>query len=129
MMKHLSLVLRVLIALIFLQTLYFKFTAAPESVYIFQTLGAEPAGRIASGVMELICAALLLYRPTMIYGALGSLGIITGAIFSHLFLLGIEVMDDGGLLFGLAVVVFVSSLVLLVLHWSELPPRSRAHKK
>ena len=115
-----TLVLRVVVAVILLQTLYFKFTGAPESVYIFQALGAEPAGRIISGILELIFAVLLLYRPTMIYGAIGSLGIITGAILSHFFVLGIEVMNDGGLLFGLAVTVFVCSLLLIVLNNSEL---------
>ncbi|RME05180.1 MAG: DoxX family protein [Bacteroidetes bacterium] len=120
MKKHLSLVLRVIVAAIFLQTLYFKFTGAPESVYIFTTLGAEPAGRILSGILELVCAVLLLYRPTMIYGALGSLGVISGALLSHLFVLGIEVMDDGGLLFGLALTVFLCSLALIIMHKSEL---------
>jgi hypothetical protein len=120
MKKLLSLVLRVIVAAIFLQTLYFKFTGAPESVYIFTTLGAEPAGRILSGILELVCAVLLLYRPTMIYGALGSLGVISGALLSHLFVLGIEVMDDGGLLFGLALTVFLCSLALIIMHKSEL---------
>ncbi|GAB4253524.1 MAG: DoxX family protein [Saprospiraceae bacterium] len=120
MKKLLSLVLRVIVAAIFLQTLYFKFTGAPESVYIFTTLGAEPAGRILSGILELVCAVLLLYRPTMIYGALGSLGVISGALLSHLFVLGTEVMDDGGLLFGLALTVFLCSLALIIMHKSEL---------
>jgi hypothetical protein len=120
MKKLLSLVLRVIVVAIFLQTLYFKFTGAPESVYIFTTLGAEPAGRILSGILELVCAVLLLYRPTMIYGALGSLGVISGALLSHLFVLGIEVMDDGGLLFGLALTVFLCSLALIIMHKSEL---------
>ncbi|MAT54762.1 MAG: DoxX family protein [Saprospirales bacterium] len=120
MKKHLSLVLRVIVVAIFLQTLYFKFTGAPESVYIFTTLGAEPAGRILSGILELVCAVLLLYRPTMIYGTLGSLGVISGALLSHLFVLGIEVMDDGGLLFGLALTVFLCSLALIIMHKSEL---------
>lgn len=121
MNKRLSLVLRLITALILIQTLYFKFTAAPESVYIFQTLGVEPAGRIGSGILELICAGMLLYRPTVIYGAIGSLGIISGAILSHLFVLGIEVQNDGGLLFGLALTVFACSALLILLHKNEIP--------
>lgn len=120
-MKHyLPLLLRVVAAFILLQTLYFKFTGAPESVYIFQTLGAEPWGRLGSGVAELVCALLLLIPRTAVIGALGSLGVISGAILSHLFVLGIEIMGDGGLLFGLAVVVFVCCLGILWLHRAEI---------
>ena len=45
-----SLVLRLVPAIILLQTLYFKFSAAPESVFIFEQLGLEPWGRIGLGV-------------------------------------------------------------------------------
>ncbi len=106
-------VLRLLVAAILLQTLFFKFSAAPESVYIFSTLGLEPWGRIGSGVAELIAAVLLLWPGLTAWGAGLSLGIITGAIGSHLGPLGIEVMDDGGYLFILALVVFLGSAVLL----------------
>ena len=119
--KYFSWTLRIGVAALFLQTLFFKFTGAPESVYIFETLGAEPWGRIGSGIAELIAAILLLVPATKIYGALLSLGVITGAIGSHLTKLGIEVQGDGGLLFGLAVVIFVASLALVVLHRDELP--------
>ena len=108
-------------AAILLQTLYFKFTAAPESVYIFSTLGLEPWGRIGSGVAELIASILLLVPATTALGALLSLGVISGAIVSHLTVLGIVVMDDGGELFALALVVFACSAVVLALHWRELP--------
>jgi putative oxidoreductase len=101
-MKTLSLVLRLVVAAILLQTLYFKFSGAPESVYIFQTLGAEPWGRIGSGVAELVAAVLLLLPRTAGLGAVLSLGIISGALLSHLAILGIEVQGDGGLLFALA---------------------------
>lgn len=112
---------RIVAAVILLQTLYFKFTAAPESVYIFSRLGLEPWGRIGSGIAELIASVLLLVPRTTAVGALLALGIISGAIVSHLTVLGIVVMDDGGELFGLAVVVFVCSAVVLSLHWRELP--------
>ena len=105
-------------AVILLQTLFFKFTAAPESVYIFSTLGLEPEGRIGSGVVELIAAILILMPRTVAYGAGLSLAVITGAIFSHLTKLGIALplVDDHGELFALAVVVFVCSRTTLVLH-------------
>lgn len=113
--------LQVVAAAILFQTLFFKFTAAEESVYIFSKLGLEPWGRIGSGVVELIACVLLLVPRTVSLGALLSLGVISGAIVSHLTRLGIVVNDDGGLLFGLAVVVFVASSVVLVLRRRELP--------
>ena len=113
--------LQLIVAGILLQTLFFKFTGAAESVYIFSTLGAEPWGRIGSGVVELIAALLLLYPATITLGALLSLGVISGAIVSHLTVLGIEVQGDGGLLFVLALAVFVSSAAILVLRRGDIP--------
>jgi uncharacterized membrane protein YphA (DoxX/SURF4 family) len=111
-----SWVLRLVVAAILVQTLYFKFTGAPESVYIFETVGMEPWGRYGSGVGELIAAILILVPSTVWLGAAMALGTISGAIFFHLTKLGIEIMGDGGLLFGLAVVVFVFSALLLLIH-------------
>lgn len=104
-----------------LQTLYFKFTGAPESIYIFETVGLEPFGRYASGVAELIASILLLIPRTTWLGAVIALGVIGGAIMSHLTVLGIEVMGDGGTLFGLAIAVFVSSAILLFLNRGDIP--------
>lgn len=104
--------LRLTAAVILLQTLYFKFTGAEESVYIFSTLGAEPFGRIGSGVIELIAAVLILVPKTTWIGALLGLGTMAGAIFSHLFLLGIEVQNDGGTLFILAVITAICCALL-----------------
>ncbi len=112
---------QLIVAGILLQTLFFKFTGAAESVYIFSTLGAEPWGRIGSGVVELIAALLLLYPATITIGALLALGVITGAIVSHLTVLGIEVQGDGGLLFFLALAVFVSSAAILFLRRGDIP--------
>jgi hypothetical protein len=98
---------RLIAAGILLQTLYFKFTGAEESVYIFSKLGMEPVGRIGAGIAELIVSILLLYPKTAWLGALGGVGILAGAILSHLFVLGISVKDDGGLLFFLALIAFV----------------------
>ena len=109
-------VLRIVAVFILLQTLFFKFTAAPESVYIFTTMGMEPWGRIGTGVVELVASRLLLLPRTIWLGAALALGTIMGAIASHLFVLGIEVQGDGGQLFLLAVVVAVCAGALL---WLE----------
>jgi len=105
----------ILAAVILLQTLYFKFTAAPESVYIFTQLGVEPYGRIGTGVLELVVSLLLLFRKTSLLGSILGLGIISGAILSHIFILGIEVQNDGGLLFILALIVFSLCLITFIL--------------
>jgi len=114
-----SWVLQIVVALILFQTLFFKFSGAEESKYIFRTLGMEPAGRIGSGIAELIAVVLLLTPRTVVLGAAMALGVISGAIASHLTKLGIVVQNDGGLLFGLAIVVFVGSLSILVLRRTQ----------
>jgi putative oxidoreductase len=115
---------RVIVAIILFQTLFFKFTGAEESKYIFSTVlspDLEAYGRIGSGLVELIAVILLLIPGTVWLGAFLALGTISGAILSHLAFLGIVVKDDGGLLFGLAVTVFVLSSVILFIHRRELP--------
>jgi len=116
-----SWVLQIIVAIILFQTLFFKFTGAAESKYIFETLGIEPWGRIGSGVAELIAVILLLIPSTITYGAILALGVISVAIISHLTKLGIVVQGDGGLLFALAVVVFVGSLIILFIRRTEIP--------
>jgi uncharacterized membrane protein YphA (DoxX/SURF4 family) len=113
-------ILRLTAAVILLQTLYFKFTAAPESVYIFSTLGLEPWGRIGIGSLELVASILILIPRTTSLGALLAMGIMAGALFSHLTKLGIVVMNDGGQLFTLALVVFVASTIMVVLFRKQL---------
>jgi hypothetical protein len=117
----LSWFLRLTGAVILLQTLFFKFTAAPESVYIFTRVHAEPWGRIGSGIVELIAAALLLTPRFNWLGSLIALGVMAGAIASHLTVLGIEVQGDKGLLFALALIVFIASATNLALHRAEIP--------
>jgi len=113
--------LRLVAAVILLQTLFFKFTGAEESKYIFSTLGVEPWGRLGSGVVELVAAILLLIPRTTTIGAIIALGTMSGAILSHLVFLGIEVKGDRGLLFGLALTIFAASLGVLYLHRFEIP--------
>jgi uncharacterized membrane protein YphA (DoxX/SURF4 family) len=108
-------------AVILLQTLFFKFTASDESVYIFSKLGVEPTGRIGSGVMELITGLLLLIPRTAWAGALLGLGIMAGAILSHFTVLGIEVQGDGGQLFAYALITFACCATVLVLRRREVP--------
>ena len=122
-LKIIDWIIRIVVAVVLLQTLFFKFTGAKESVYIFSTLGAEPWGRVGSGVVELVASILLLIPRTAVYGAILALGTISGAIFAHLTKLGITIpaVDDHGELFGLAVVVFVGSLVVLCIRRSEIP--------
>lgn len=116
-----SWILQLIAATILAQTLFFKFSGAEESKFIFTTLGAEPWGRVATGCMELVAIVLLLAPRTVTLGALLALGVMTGAIGSHLTKLGIVVQNDGGLLFGLALTVFACSAVVLVLRRREIP--------
>jgi hypothetical protein len=114
--KIISLIIRLFISIILLQTLFYKFTAHPDSIHIFSTLGVEPWGRIGLGIVELIVALLILIPSTKLIGILCSLGIMMGAIFSHFLVIGVNVGNDGGSLFSLAVFVFLSSLVLLFMY-------------
>jgi len=112
---------QVIAAAILAQTLFFKFSGAAESKYIFTTLGVEPWGRIGTGLLELVAVTLLLTPRLAVFGAGLASGLMSGAIFSHLTKLGIVVQDDGGLLFGLAVTVLGSSAVVLWLRRREIP--------
>jgi uncharacterized membrane protein YphA (DoxX/SURF4 family) len=113
-------ILRIVPALIMLQTLFFKFSASEESVYLFTQLGIEPWGRIGTGVLELIASVLLLWPGTTHFGAILGAGLMSGAVFSHLTKLGIEVKEDGGLLFIYAVIVLLCCAILLVIHKKEI---------
>ena len=123
-LKVISWICRIIVAVILFQTLFFKFTGAEESKYIFTTLmgpNLEAYGRIGSGIVELFAVVMLLAPSKAWLGAVVTLGTISGAIMGHLTMLGIVVKDDGGLLFGLAVTVFVLSAIILFIHRRELP--------
>ncbi len=113
-------VMKLIATIIMLQTLYFKFSAAEESVYIFTTLGLEPYGRIGIGVLELIASILILIPKTTLYGAVLGMGLMAGALLSHLTKLGIVVEDDGGQLFIYALLVFFSCAVLVFFNRNKL---------
>ncbi len=104
---------RLICAVILLQTLYFKFGAAPESVYIFETMGLGTVGRIGTGILELFASIGLFFGPSKFWGAALACGLMAGALLSHLTLLGISVLGDGGKLFTLAILVFVGSSYLM----------------
>jgi uncharacterized membrane protein YphA (DoxX/SURF4 family) len=104
-------VLRLLAAVILLQTLYFKFTAQPESVMLFTKIGMEPWGRIGTGVLELIASLLILYPRTTGYGAVLGLGLMAGALYFHFTKLGI-VFNGDAVLFTYAVIVFSCCAIL-----------------
>jgi uncharacterized membrane protein YphA (DoxX/SURF4 family) len=112
--------LKLLAAVIMLQTLYFKFTGAEESVYIFSKLGMEPYGRIGIGVMELVASALILFPKTTAFGAALAIGLMVGALFFHITKLGIEVMNDGGQLFIYALLVLLASIGLLIIYRQQI---------
>ncbi len=112
----LSWLLRIVAAAILLQTLYFKFTGHSESVELFTKLGVEPWGRIGTGIIELIASVLLLLPSTVFFGAFLAVGLMLGAIVSHLTVLGIESKGDGGQLFTLAIIVMLCSLIITILH-------------
>ena len=116
MSKFIFWTIRIIPALIMLQTLRYKFTAHPESIYIFSTIAGakyESYIRIGTGIIELIAGFLLLYPKTSVFGALLGAGTMSGAILSHLFILGINVQNDNGFLFFLAVTCFIFCSIIL----------------
>ena len=121
MKKHIPFILRLIVAIILIQTLRFKFTAHPDSVYIFKQVGLEPIGRISIGCLELIASILLLIPRTVWAGALLTLGLIGGAIFMHLTQIGIAVNNDSGVLFITAVVTFILSAMILYIYRKDIP--------
>jgi uncharacterized membrane protein YphA (DoxX/SURF4 family) len=128
----LSWIAQVIVAAILAQTLFFKFTYAPETQLIFADRGGRPVAT-AIGLIELICVVLLLTPRAATWGALLSLAVISGAILTHLTSLGIEIVDpatgqgDRGLLFGLAVSVAIGSLIILAIRWRQLPRPAWLH--
>ena len=121
MSNKIFLVLRILVAVILIQTLRYKFTAHPDSVYIFSKIGLEPVGRIGIGIIELIAALFLLINRTVWLGAIIALGVISGALFMHLTDLGLEINNDGGTLFFMALGIFILSLTILFKERKKIP--------
>lgn len=116
MSKKFSWIFRIITAVVLLQTLYFKFTGHPESVELFTKLGIEPWGRIGTGIIELITSILILLPSTVFAGAFLGIGLMTGAIASHIFVIGIESKGDGGQLFILALLTLACSIATAVIY-------------
>ena len=115
-----SWLLQLIAAAILFQTLFFKFTAAPEAVALFEKLGVEPWGRLVLGGIELLVGIALLVPRTALLGALAAAGLMVGAIASHLLILGIEVGGDGGSLFAMACITLVAALGVIWLRRGRL---------
>ena len=110
---YINKIVKIIVAIILLQTLFFKFSGSEESIYIFSKLGAEPYGRIGSGIIELAISIFLFVNKTKLYAAIMAFLTMFVAMLSHLTILGIEVMNDGGTLFIMAIIVVVCSLILI----------------
>lgn len=121
MKKYIPFMLRLAVAIILIQTLRFKFTGHPDSIYIFEQVGLEPFGRIGIGIVELIAGILILVPKTIWAGATLTMGVLGGAIMMHLTSLGVEVRGDGGVLFTTALVTFSLATVVLWLYREQIP--------
>ncbi len=130
--KGASWVAQLAVAAILGQTLFFKFTGAPETVALFEVVGLGDAGRIGTAVAELVAVVLLLIPRTAWAGGLVAMGVLSGAITSHLTRLGISidpvVLGDprleplaGPSLFAMGVVAFVAGALVVVLRRSQVP--------
>lgn len=120
-MKKAITLARVVVAIILIQTLRFKFTGHPDSIYIFETVGLEPLGRIGIGIIELIAGLLLLFKRSAWIGALIAAAVLGGAIMMHLTILGIKVNNDGGILFITALTTFIVSVLILAYYSKNVP--------
>lgn len=114
-------IVKLIAVIILVQTLFFKFSGAEESVYIFTKLGMEPFGRIGSGIVELMASILILIPRTTLLGALIGFGTMLGAVLSHLFVLGISVKNDGGELFSLAIITLLCCSILILQNRNKIP--------
>ncbi len=120
-------ILRMVPAVILIQTLYFKFTTHPQSVKLFTEIGMEPYGRIGSGVLELIAAILLLIPRFTGYGALLGLAMMTGALYFHLTKIGIY-FDGDPVLFIYALITFVCCGILIFIYKDQLVKQLKRKK-
>lgn len=107
-------------AAILAMTLPFKFSGAEETVRLFDTLGAGSAGRIGSAIMETLAVVMLLTPQLAALGGLLTLGLMSGAILSHIFVLGIF-WDGDAQLFAMAVIAFAAAAAVVLLRRRELP--------
>ena len=119
-LEYISWAAQIIAAIILAQTLFFKFTAAPESVALFTKLGVEPFGRIGAGIMELITVILLLTPRKAWIGAIFGIMTMGGAIMAHLTVIGIESNGDGGELFFLALLTLTCCFTVAYIRKSDI---------
>lgn len=123
MKKYFPLFLKIIAAIIMLQTLFFKFTGAQESIDLFTKLAGEnePYLRIGTGLLELI-ASILLFTPKKTWlGAGLTIALMGGAIFGHLTKLGIEHNNDNGALLTSALITLIAGAILLFINKKDIP--------
>ena len=123
MKKYFPTLLKVLAAAIMVQTLYFKFLGAEESIDLFTKLAGENESimRIGTGVLELLAAIFLFVPSKTWFGAFLTVILMSGAIMSHLTILGIEHNNDGGILFISAITTFLAGTILLIQNKKDIP--------
>ena len=114
-------ILALIAAGIMIETLFFKFTAAPESVFIFKKMGTEPWMRWVQGVWELLASIGLLLPRWRWAGAILTTGAMSAAILSHLTWLGYAVQGDHGLLFCMALVTFTCGVSVMWVYRHHIP--------
>ncbi|MBS4073093.1 MAG: DoxX family protein [Algoriphagus sp.] len=119
-LRYSSWILRITAAVILTQSLSYKFGAHPDSIELFSQLGVEPTGRIALGIIELLVSLLLIIPRTQVLGSIGGMGIMTGAIFIHIFIIGIVFREDGGGLFALALGCFLACALNFLFYSKQL---------
>lgn len=123
MKKHIPIILKLIAAIIMLQTLFYKFSGAQESIDLFTKLAGENEAlmRVGTGIIEFI-AVILLFTPNKTWlGAFLTVGLMGGAIISHFTILGIEHNNDGGVLFAGSAITFLTGLILLLQNKKEIP--------
>lgn len=147
MKKHIPLVLAVFVVLVFIQSLFFKFTGSQESVILFETVGQwmseiplfvlisdgfKVYGGVLIGIVELVASVLILIPATRAWGALAGLSVMSGSIFFHLATpLGVNrVIDaagktDGGVQFLMACGVWLSCAALMYMNRHQLSSLAR----
>ena len=116
-------IFKIIAAVIMLQTLFYKFSGAQESIDLFRKLAGENEVymRIGTGILELIASILIFIPKTTWMGALLTVGLMSGAILSHLTKLGIEHNNDSGLLFISAFIIFFAGIIVLYSERKRIP--------
>ena len=125
--KIISWILQLIVVVILGQTLFFKFTDAPETVELFGQLGMGPFGYKLIGLLELIACILLLIPGSVATGALLGWGVMTGAIIAHVTEIGFE--GEYGVLGSMAIAAWLLCIGIMYLNRTSIPVLSAVFKK